>query len=49
MTKKQKKMLIRICVSAGLMILLHFLPEDFPVFPDMPADSVPGRLLRMLL
>ena len=30
MTKKQKKMLIRICVSAVLLIALHFLPEDFP-------------------
>ena len=49
MTKKQKKMLIRICVAAALMILLHFLPEDFPAVSGVPADSVPGRLPRMLL
>ena len=30
MTGKQKKMLIRICVSAAMLVLLHFLPEDFP-------------------
>ena len=27
MTKKQKKMLIRILIAAALMILLHFLPR----------------------
>ena len=37
MTKKQKKMLIRIIIAAVLMILLHFLPrfvsiEGVPLF-----------------
>ena len=32
MTKEQKKMLLRICISAALLIALHFLPEDFPHF-----------------
>ena len=32
MTKKQKKVLVRICVSAVLLVILHFLPEDFPRF-----------------
>ena len=26
MTKKQKKMLVRICITAAMLILLHFLP-----------------------
>ncbi len=31
MTKKQKKMLIRILVTAALLIGLHFVPEDGPL------------------
>lgn len=45
MTKKQKKMLLRICISAALLIALHFLPGDSPPF----AEEFPRRLVRMLL
>ena len=37
MTKKQKKMLIRILVSGALLIVLHFLPEDFPHLEGVAA------------
>ena len=47
MTKKQKKMLIRICVSTALLATLHFLPED--CFARTGADSLLQRLFRMLL
>ena len=49
MTKKQKKMLIRILVSGALLIVLHFLPEDFPHLEGVAEDSVLQRLPRMLL
>ena len=49
MTKKQKKMLIRICVSAALLVILHFLPEDFPRFAGAGESSLLQRLPRMLL
>ena len=49
MTKKQKKMLIRICVSAVLLIALHFLPEDFPRIAGEADGGFPQRLIRMLL
>ena len=49
MTKKQRKMLIRICIAAVLLIALHFMPEDLPVFPGAAEDGIPGRLPRMLL
>ena len=49
MTKKQKKMLIRICVSAVLLILLHFLPEDYPQIAAIPQGSPLQHLPRMLL
>jgi len=48
MTKKQKKMLVRICVSAALLIALHFLPEDFPHFAGEEGGFL-QRLVRMLL
>ncbi len=31
MTKKQKKMLVRILVTAAMLIVLHFVPEDGPL------------------
>ena len=31
MTKKQKKMLVRILVTAAMLIALHFVPEDGPL------------------
>ena len=31
MTKKQKKMLIRILAAAAMLIALHFVPEDGPL------------------
>ena len=49
MTGKQKKMLIRICVSAAMLVLLHFLPEDFPRFAEAWESSLLQRLPRMLL
>ena len=49
MTKKQKKMLIRICISAILLVVLHFLPEEFPRFSGTEEGSLPQRLVRMLL
>ena len=49
MTRKQKKMLIRICVSAVLLVILHFLPEDFPRFAGAGENSLLQRLPRMLL
>ncbi len=49
MTKKQKKMLVRICVSAALLLLLHFTPEDFPGLYAFRESSVLRRLPRMLL
>ena len=49
MTKKQKKMLIRICISAILLVVLHFLPEEFPLFSGTEEGSLPQRLVRMLL
>ena len=48
MTKKQKKMLVRICVSAVLLVVLHFLPEDFPRFADAGEDGLLQRFVRML-
>ena len=49
MTKKQKKMLIRISAAAVLLAALHFLPEDFPRFAGMEEGSLLQRFLRMLL
>ena len=49
MTRKQKKMLIRICISAALLAVLHFLPEDFPRFPGAEEGSLLRRFPRMLL
>ena len=49
MTRKQKKMLIRICISAALLAVLHFLPEGFPHFPGAEEGSLLQRLPRMLL
>ena len=49
MTKKQKKMLIRISAAAVLLVPLHFLPEDFPRFAGMEDGSLLQRFLRMLL
>ncbi len=40
MTKKQKKTLIRIIVTAVLLILLAFIPEDFKV-PESEYQAVP--------
>ena len=48
MTKKQKKVLVRICVSAVLLVVLHFLPEDFPRFADAGEDGLLQRFVRML-
>lgn len=48
MTKKQKKMLVRICVSAVLLVALHFLPEGFPRFADAGEDGLLQRFVRML-
>ena len=48
MTKKQKKVLVRICVSAALLVVLHFLPEDFPRFADAGEDGLLQRFVRML-
>ena len=48
MTKKQKKVLVRICVSAVLLVVLHFLPEDFPCFADAGEDGLLQRFVRML-
>ena len=49
MTKKQKKMLIRICAAVVLLIALHFLPEDFPSFGGTAESGLLQRLVRMLL
>ncbi len=49
MTKKQKKMLVRIGVSAALLIALHFVPEDFTFFSGAADGGVLHRLPRMLL
>ena len=49
MTKKQKKMLVRILVSGALLVVLHFLPEEFPRLSGIAEDSVLCRLPRMLL
>ena len=48
MTKKQKKVLVRICVSTVLLVVLHFLPEDFPRFADAGEDGLLQRFVRML-
>ena len=48
MTKKQKKVLVRICVSAVLLVVLHFLPEGFPFFADAGEDGLLQRFVRML-
>ena len=48
MTKKQKKVLVRICVSTVLLVVLHFLPEDFPCFADAGEDGLLQRFVRML-
>ena len=48
MTKKQKKVLVRICVSAVLLVVLHFLPEGFPFFADAEEDGLLQRFVRML-
>ena len=48
MTKKQKKVLVRICVSTVLLVVLHFLPEDFPCFADAGEDGLLRRFVRML-
>ena len=49
MTKKQKKNLVRIVVSAVLLVALHFLPEDFLRFPGVSEDSPLFHLPRMLV
>ena len=49
MTKKQKKMLIRIGISAVLLIALVFLPEDFPFLPGAGESGLLQRLFRMVL
>ena len=49
MTKKQKKMLVRICAAAVLLIALHFLPDGFPALSGIPEGSLLRRLPRMLL
>ena len=49
MTKKQKKMLIRICAAAVLLAALHFLPEDFLSFAGSDNAGPLHRLPRMLL
>ena len=48
MTKKQKKVLVRICVSAVLLVVLHFLPEGFPFFATAGEDGLLQRFVRML-
>ena len=48
MTRKQKKVLIRICVSASMLIALALLPEDFPRLSFLPEGPL-GRLPRLLL
>ena len=48
MTKKQKKVLVRICVSTVLLVVLHFLPEGFPFFADAGEDGLLQRFVRML-
>ena len=49
MTKKQKKMLIRIGAAAVLLVSLHFLPENFPRFAGIEDGGLLQRFLRMLL
>lgn len=48
MTRKQRKMLIRILICAGLLLILQFIPKD--VFHRADAFLFPssGRILRLL-